>query len=370
MQITFGVEEEYFLVDAAGGALVAGSGRVLPGALERLGVGVTTELNLCQIEGDTPVCTTLDQLRTELGRLRSGLTAAARAEGLAVVALASHPFSAWEDQRIDSGNPRYVVMEERYETLAREQIICGCHVHLGFGNRDLEILVLDRIRPWLPVLLALSANSPFWQGADTGYASYRTQIWTRWPTAGMPPDLGSRARYEEVVAELVSAGAIADPTHLYWYARPSVRFPTLEFRICDVCLGLDDSVAIAGLIRGLAWVCAADAIVGSPKPATSPTLLDAAVWRASRFGLTDQLVHPLTAEPQPAAVVVEALLDVARPGLEAHDDWAEVTDLVARIMTDGTGAERQRAAFRAGGSVGVVEEAMRGMAPNPVDEPG
>ena len=117
---------------------------------------------------------------------------------------------------VDVGNPRYAVMEERYESLAREQIICGCHAHLGFGNRDLEILVLDRIRPWLPVLLALSANSPFWQGVDTGYASYRTQIFTRWPTAGMPPDLGSRAQYEAVVAQLVSAGAIADFQGIQW----------------------------------------------------------------------------------------------------------------------------------------------------------
>jgi carboxylate-amine ligase len=361
VQITFGVEEEFFLIDGTTGALAAGSARVLPEAREHLGQGVTTELNLCQIEGDTPVCTTLEQLRTELVRLRRGLTAAAGAEGLAAVALGTHPFSPWQDQHIDIGNPRYVVMEERYESLAREQIICGCHIHLGFGNRDLEILVLDRIRPWLPVLLALSANSPFWQGADTGYASYRTQVWTRWPTAGMPPDLGSRAQYEAVVAQLVSAGAIPDSTHLWWYARPSARFPTLEFRICDVCLGVDDSVAVAGLIRGLAWVCAADAVVGSPKPATSPSLLDAAVWRAARFGLTDQLIHPLTAKPEPAAVVVAALLEAARPGLEAHDDWAEVTDLLARIMRDGTGADRQRAAYAAGGAAAVIGEAMRSM---------
>jgi carboxylate-amine ligase len=370
VQITFGVEEEYFLIDAATGALVAGSARMLPAARERLGKAVTTELNLCQIEGDTPVCTTLEQLRTELGHLRTGLTAAARTEGLAVVALGSHPFSAWQDQHVNVGNPHYAVMEERYESLAREQIICGCHVHLGFGNRDLEILVLDRIRPWLPVLLALSANSPFWQGTDTGYASYRTQIFTRWPTAGMPPDLGSRGQYEAVVAELISAGAIADSTHLYWFARPSARFPTLEFRICDVCLGVDDALAIAGLVRGLAWVCAADAVVGSPKAGTSPSLLDAAVWRAARFGLSDQLIHPVTARPEPAAVVVEALLDVARPGLEAHDDWAEITDLLARIMSGGTGADRQRTAFRAGGATRVVEDATHWMAPEADDGPG
>jgi carboxylate-amine ligase len=133
---------------------------------------------------------------------------------------------------------------------------------------------------------------------------------------------------------------------------------------------VDDALAIAGLVRGLAWVCAGDAIVGSPKAATNPSLLDAAVWRAARFGLTDQLVHPVTARPEPAAVVVQALLDVARPGLEAHDDWAEISDLVARLMTDGTGADRQRAAFRAGGASQVVAEAADCMEPAAPERPG
>jgi carboxylate-amine ligase len=361
VQITFGVEEEFFLVDGADGALVPGSARVLPAARDRLGSAVTTELNLCQIEGDTPVCTTLDQLGTALRNLRRDLTAAAAAEDLAVVALATHPFSDWQDQGVDVANPRYADMEDRYEVLARQQVICGCHVHLGLGNRDLEILVLDRIRPWLAVLLALSANSPFWQGVDTGYASYRTPIWTQWPTAGFPPELSSRQEYDAVVEDLVGAGAISDATHLYWYARPSVRFPTLEIRVCDVGLAVDDCLAVAGLIRGLAWSCAADAIVGSPKPAPSRAVLDSSIWRAARFGLSEKLVHPLTGRPEPAAVVVDALLDMARPGLEAHDDWAEVNDLVARIKTDGNGADRQRAAYAKGGAAAVIGEAMRSM---------
>jgi carboxylate-amine ligase len=361
VQITFGVEEEFFLVDAGSGALVPGSARVQARAEERLGEAVTTELNLCQIEADTPVCTTLDELGTELRRLRRELITAAAAEGLAVVALGTHPSSDWEDQHVDVANPRYAVMEERYEDLAREQVICGCHVHLGLGNRDLEILVLDRVRPWLPVLLALSANSPFWQGHDTGYASYRTPIWTRWPTAGFPPELASRAEYDDLVGALVGAGAIPDATHLFWYARPSVRFPTLEFRVCDVCLGVDDSLAVAGLIRGLAWSCAADAVVGSAKPDASRAVLDSALFQAARFGLSGRLVHPVTGRPEPAAVVVDAVLDAARPGLEAHDDWAVVSDLVARILAGGNGADRQRAAYARGGPSAVIGEAMRGM---------
>ena len=363
MQITFGVEEEFFLVDPATGALVESSAEVLPEARDRLGPSVTTELNRCQIEADTPVCTTLDDLGTQLRRLRRELSAAAAQQGLAAVALATHPFSDWQDQSVDVTNPRYAVMEERYETLARQQVICGCHVHLGLGNRDLDIVVLDRVRPWLPVLLALSANSPFWGGDDTGYASYRLPMWTRWPTAGFPPDLASRGEYDDLVDDLVGAGAIADATHLYWYARPSVRFPTLEIRVCDVCLAVDDCLAVAGLARGLAWSCATDAPAADPgKPSvTSPAVLDAAIWRAARFGLSDRLVHPVSGRPEPAAAVVDALLDAARPGLEAHDDWAEVSDLVARIMTGGNGADRQRQAQAAGGPSAVIGEALRSM---------
>src|SRR5436309_2267327 len=202
LQITFGVEEEFFLVDPASGALGGGAAEVLPPARDRLGQAVTTELNRCQIEANTPVCTTLDELGAELRRLRRDLSTAAARRGLAAVPLATHPISDWQDQCVDSDNPRYAVMEERYEMLARQQIICGCHVHLGLGNRDLEIVVLDRIRPWLPVLLALSANSPFWGGQDTGYASYRAPIWARWPTAGFPPQFESREDYEQLVKSL------------------------------------------------------------------------------------------------------------------------------------------------------------------------
>lgn len=362
MQITFGVEEEYFLVDPSTRALVAGAAEVLPGARERLGKAVTTELNLCQIEADTPVCTTLEELGTQLRRLRRELSVAAGSQGLAAVPLATHPFSDWQDQSIDVANPRYAVMEERYEVLARQQIICGCHVHLGLGNRDLDIVVLDRVRPWLPVLLALSANSPFWAGQDTGYASYRTPMWTRWPTAGFPPELRSRDDYDQLVKTLVGAGAIPDATHLWWYARPSVRFPTVEIRVCDVCLGVDDCLAVAGLARGLAWSFATDAGAVTPKPAAvSRAVLDAAIWRAARFGLSDELVHPITGRPEPAGVVVDALLDAARPGLEAHDDWAVVSDLVGRVVAGGIGADRQRKAHASGGPGAVVGEAMRSM---------
>ena len=344
MPITLGVEEEFLVVDAASGALVPRARDVIGPAMRRIGAAVTTELNLCQIEIGTEICTSLSDLGDELTRLRRGLTDAAAEVGCRIAAVGTHPFSPWEHARIDVENERYERMEADYQLLAREQVICGCHVHVGIDDRDLAIAVMNRVRGWLPALLALSANSPFWQGVDTGYASYRTQIWQRWPTAGMPPELESRAEFDLVLAEMVATGVISDGTYLYWYVRPSARFDTLEFRVADVCLSADDTLVLAGLIRALTWTCAKEIADGSPPLRQRRDVLDAAMWQASRYGLSGELLDPSTVSPRPAVDVVRALVDHVRPGLEAHGDDDSVGALVDTILADGNGAERQRRA--------------------------
>ncbi len=193
--------------------------------------------------------------------------------------------------------------------------------------------------------MALSTNSPFWQGLDTGYASYRVQVWRRWPTSGMPPQLASRQAFDDLVGALVTSGAIEDATFLYWFVRPSVRYPTLEFRTSDVCLSVDETVAIAGLVRALAWTGAQEALAGAPVTAPRHEVNDAAMWRATRYGLDERLVSPVSWRPRPAAEVVGELLDHVGIGLEANGDREEVGELVAGILGRGTGARRQRAAF-------------------------
>ena len=200
-------------------------------------------------------------------------------------------------------------------------------------------------RPWLPVLLALSANSPYWQGLDTGYASYRLQVWQRWPTCGMPPALADRAAYDALVRDLEAIGAIEDASYLYWYARPSQQFPTVEFRAADVCLGVDEAVAIAALSRALAWTAAAEAQAGRSWHGEAPATLDAAMWRASRYGLGSSLVSPSARARRPAAMVVAEFLDHVGTGLEVHGDAGEVGELVATILARGNGADRQRDAI-------------------------
>jgi glutamate---cysteine ligase / carboxylate-amine ligase len=259
-----------------------------------LGDAVTSELNLCQIEVATVVCHTLDELRDDLSRLRLHLAAACRPVGLAPLAVGTHPWSPWQTQGVDRANQRYASMEDRYQAVARKQVICGCHVHVGVEDPEVRVEVMTWVRPWLPLLLALSANSPYWQDADSGYASYRTQVWQQWPMAGMPPALEGIGSYKALVAGLIRSGAIEDATYLYWYVRPSDRYPTVEFRMCDVCLEPDHAVTLAGLVRALVWTGAAAGSSGAAvdSGAGEDYQLRGAVWWAARYGLEGFLVDP------------------------------------------------------------------------------
>lgn len=339
--ITLGVEEEFLVVDGHSGDLVPLAHDVLEAGPDvEPDLRIMGELNLCQLETDTTVCTALDDLDAELTRSRARAARQAAEVGAALLPTGTHPFSVWEDQAIDEGEDRYAEMADRYGLIAREHVICGCHVHVGLPSRALEIPVMGRTLPWLGALLALSVNSPFWQGTDSGYESYRSEVWQRWPTAGFPPDLHDREDYAQVLEDLRRAEVIRTAKDVYWYVRPSEAHPTLEFRACDVPLRVEDTVTIAGIVRALAWVAAFAEQM--PSRRQSRDLLDAGIWRAARFGIGGDLIDPIDRIVRPAAEVIERLLDVCRPGLDAHGDRDVVERGVARILERGTGAALQR----------------------------
>lgn len=356
--LTFGIEEEFLIVDRDTGALVPRR-RELIAATESESGEIEPELNLCQIEIATPICTRADEARASLLELRRSIDAAAESMGLAVVALGSHPFSGWRSQQVDTETERYADMSEEYAIVAKEQVICGCHVHVGVDDADQIIRVMARLRRWLPPLLALSANSPFWGGEDSGYASYRTQVWQRWPTSGMPPALADRAEYEALVEDLVASGALVDTSYLYWYARPSRSYPTIEIRIGDVMMSAGETVALGALLRALVWRAICEDRDGSPFNPHRDQVLDAAVWRASRHGITELLVGPTTGEPTGARAVIEETIEYAAPGLRVADDEELVREAVERWFSGGTGADRQRHLARGvGGHRRVVDAAV------------
>jgi len=348
---TLGVEEEFLVVDAATGALRPEGAAALPAARERLGEDVHAELHPSQIEITTPVAETLGEIRAELRRMRGELAATLAERGDRLAATGTHPFSPWTaDPAI---NPQYELLETQYQQIAREQVICGTHVHVGIDDPELAIAVVNGVAPWLSPIVALAANSPFWGGRDTGYASYRTELWRRWPTAGTPAPFADRADYEALVESLFRTGSIDDHARIYWDVRPSARFPTVEFRVADVGMTVDDTVMTAGLVRALAVTAARD---GVPSKPVRPELIRAATWRAARYGIGADLVDVVAGTAVPARELVGGLLERLRPALADAGDWDEVSELVGRTLTDGTAADRQRRVWAATGKLESVVE--------------
>ncbi|MBC3787544.1 carboxylate-amine ligase [Spirosoma utsteinense] len=341
---TIGVEEEYQIIHPDTRELRSRVQAILPQAKAVLGDQVTPELYRSQIEIGTSICQTITQVREQLVHLRREVILAAEKEGSRIAASGTHPFSHWNEQKL-TVRKRYADIATSYQQLAREQLIFGCHVHVGIANRELAIQVMNRSRPWLASLLALSANSPFWLGVDTGYASYRTQVWGRWPTAGVPQVFGSLAEYEDVVNQLVATGIIDDASKLYWDMRPSTHYNTLEYRVTDVCLTVDEAVLVAGLIRALAKTCAMQAEQFVPVAPIRSEVLRAAHWQASRFGLDGQLIDTTEGRAVPAGTLINKLLTFVRPALEEFGEWYEISGLVKAVLKNGTGAARQREAF-------------------------
>ena len=347
MTATIGIEEELLIVGVESGDLVAGAPRLLEAArseLGELGEVVVSELNRCQIETNTTVVTDLGDAGAQLASLREGLVRAGEPLGLRTVPLASHPWSAWDDQVVNTDSAHYRSLLADYQQVARQQVICGCHVHVGVEDPDERVLAMGAVTPWLPVLLALSANSPWWQGSDTGYASYRTLVWKSWPTATMPPRVADHEALARLVEMLRAVEAVDDASALYWWVRPSSKLPTLEFRVADTCLRVEDALVVAGLARALTVT----AIDERWEAALPLAVLDSALWRAARHGLGATLVDPERASLRPAAEVVRRLLDLVGPALEEAGDRQRVGDGVERLLGEGNGAELQRTVLSAG----------------------
>jgi carboxylate-amine ligase len=339
---TLGIEEEFHLVDPVTFELTPSPELCAAALRGETSPRLHAEIVTTQLETVSGVCESLAALRAEVVLSRREAAAAAAAlAGVAVLPTSTHPFGGWQQQVITTA-PRYQAIVDRWAGLAAQQDICGCHVHVGVPDLETAVAVMDRARPYLPVLLAMTGSSPFHDGVDTGYESYRTLWWGRWPNSGPPEYLGSAERFEEVVAGMVTSGVIGDRSHLYWDVRPSYHFPTLEFRLADVCTDVDDAVLHAALVRSLVRVLAGRADRGEPCPQPPPELLRAARWRAARHGIGGQLFDPVRCSLVDAPLAVRRLLAELEDDLRGRDEWTEVSELVARLFSRGTSAARQR----------------------------
>ncbi len=337
---TIGMEEEYLLVDRVTRDLVSDPPPEMMQECEALLQGqVMPEFLRAQIEVATRPCATMPEARADLARLRRTVAEVAAKHGLAPIAAGLHPFAVWESQRATQ-KERYVALARDLQAVGQRLMICGLHVHVGIGNDDLRIDLMNQVSYFLPHLLALSTSSPFWRGRDTGLKSYRVSVFNELPRTGLPQRFESFGEYARHVDVLVRAGLIEDASKLWWDVRPSARFPTLEMRITDACSRLDDALSIAAIYRCLLsmlwrlkgnnqrWRLYADMLVAENR------------WRAQRYGIDEGLVDFGKGEIVPYGDLLEeiiALVDSDAERLGCTEDVLRARD----IMRRGTSAHRQ-----------------------------
>ena len=340
---TLGVEEEFLLVDPTTGEPVAVNKPVARHAAQH-GVKLQLELTSCQIETTSEVVSGSGELRQQLTRLRRTAAEAAEANGAQLLAAALPPTRPHEFPITET--PRYREIADKFGRVAEEGI-CGAHVHVAVPSRELAIRVSNRLRPWLPLFLALTANSAVYSDADTGYASWRSIVWARWPSAGPPPHFDSVDEYDAMVRMLHRGGAVLDDGMVYWDVRPSAKFPTIEVRVADVPATVGETVLLATLIRASVMMALDDERRGAPTPPLTPLALKAAYWKSARDGLGGDAIDLLeTHAPVSARKLLEGLVAHVQPALEDVGDCDMVKAELARLDDAGNGAMRQRTAWR------------------------
>jgi carboxylate-amine ligase len=356
-----GVEEELLLTDVATGEVRPLAREVLaawPGhAAAEMGAEIKHEFFLAQLEVATRPHAGIAEARSELAAARARLAKVGASLGIAPLAVPGPVLALPATDRRISPEERYVAVEEHYGETALQSLMCAMHVHVEVADDEEGVAVIDRVRPWVPVLLALSTNSPFWHGADTGHASWRSRVWNTWPTSGPAELFGDAEAYRARAESMVARGAALDVGLINLDVRLSHRYPTVEFRVADVCTDLDDAMVVAALARALVAHFAAR--VDTAPAAWRVDELRVAAWRAARFGLEDRLVSPGSGELVPAADVVQELAGLVADELESAGDAELVTRGLAALTNRGTGATRQREVVAAGGTLADVVADLR-----------
>lgn len=327
-----------------------------PEVTERRTDGVEAELFRHQVELTTEPHTDLADLAADVAAQRDRAVAAAEDAGLLLVAAGTVPLP--HDELVLTDDARYRAMADRYGAVVRAAGTCGMHVHVEIASPEEGVRVLDRIAPYLPVVLALSAGSPFEGGRDTGHASWRSQQWARWPSAGVTEPFGDLAGYRAATEALVRSGAARDAGMLYLPARLAADYPTVEVRVADVLTERHDVVVLVALVRALVETAARDAL---PQVAWRTELLRAAHWRAAKDGPDGRLLHPGRPydEPAPATDVVAAVLEVVADAATDAGDGALLEQGVPRLLAS-SGAATQRAVHaRTGRLEDVVDDLAR-----------
>jgi carboxylate-amine ligase len=354
---SLGIEEEFQLLSAESYELVPRFDEIAQAAGDER---VRRELMTSVLEAATGIHERVSDAMVEVREIRGLLRDAAEAGGALIASAGTHPFSRWEHQEI-TDTPRYQGVVDKLRWVAERVAIFGLHVHVGINSADTAVKIATALRTWLPELLALSTNSPYWQGRDTGLASTRSQVFDTMPRSGLPPRLEAFAEFEQLIGRGAAAGFFPDYTYVWWDVRPHPKLGTIELRVCDAQTRLASVAGIAALTQSLALTLAEN-----PVPAQPRTLIAENKWRAARYGLDARLVDLAHDRERSAREAVRELVELATPAAERLGCSAELIEVEA-VVQRGSGADEQRGVHDAeGGLLGVArwvaDETVRGVA--------
>ena len=354
---SIGIEEEYQIIDPQTRELKSYITQLLEAGKITLQEHIKAEMHQSMIEIGTKVCRTPAEARLELVRLRRGVMEIAKSHGLKIAAAGSHPFSTWYSQEITPFE-RYVGVKEDMQMLAQQLLIFGTHIHIGIEDRELLIDIMNMIRYMLPHVLCLSTSSPFWMGQNTGLKSYRSIIFSNFPRTGIPPHFDSYANFQRYVDTLVRTNCIPDGTKVWFDVRPNHNYPTLEFRICDVCTRVDEAVCIAAIFQALAfkmWKLRHQNMSFRIYPAV---LLEENKWRAVRYGLDGKLIDFGKQVELPARELIREMIDWFLEDVIDEFGGRQDIEYAYKIMAEGTSADRQLATFHRAGDLNAVVDQL------------
>ncbi len=349
---TIGMEEEYFVFDAeTRRAARRMDKKFLARIQEQLGDRVTTEMLQSQIEVVTPVCATMDEARQHLSHYRRTLAEAAATRDLGIAAMGTFPLAYWPEQQV-TPKERYDAILDDLQMIGFRNMLCGMHVHVAVPEIDSRIDLIMRLTPFLPLLLALSTSSPFWQGQMTGLAGYRLAAYDELPRTGLPELFHTKAEFDAYVSALTWAKIIPDASYIWWALRPSLAHPTIELRVADSCTRLEDALAVAALFRCLTRALDRDRAFNAGFDRVARAITQENKWHAQRYGTAATFIDPFSRSPLSVRQWLDQVLDLIDEDVAALGCGPEIAHLDT-IVRDGTSADRQMAIYTAARAVGT-----------------
>jgi carboxylate-amine ligase len=360
-----GIEEEFQLVDPATGDLRAHIQEMLAHAgRHTLGDQIKPEMKQSMVETVSKVCANIGEAREEVMKLRRTISDIANRSGLAIIAAGTHPFSQWQNQLITT-NDRYKMLEEDLQDVVRSILIFGLHVHVGLPDKDLRIDIMNEARYFLPHMLALSTSSPFWQGRFTGLKSYRTVVWQQFPRTGIPSTFTSWNDYENYVNTLIETGCIDNAKKIWWDIRAHPFYPTIEFRVCDMPVTMDETICLAALFQAIVVKLYKLRRKNLGFRIYDRALIQENKWRAMRYGIDGKMIDFGKRVEVPVRELALELLDFVDDVVDELGS-REAVNYVHTILKQGTGADRELQVYRQTGDIKdvvafLIHETMRGV---------